>query len=139
MKGKRSKQYRKLMQQYGMTFGFREPYQVLSMLARIALPNMLLLRSRCTVDAQIIQDTERFKMNLVGGAPVQIHDKCLCVLGANATFSTQAWSGHSAVCMNYIFSEFLADAPYLSRQGEAECVALVLLSCVHANHSILQQ
>lgn len=31
MRGKRSKQYRKLMQSYGMTFGFREPYQVLSM------------------------------------------------------------------------------------------------------------
>ena len=29
MRGKRSKQYRKLMQQYGITFGFREPYQVL--------------------------------------------------------------------------------------------------------------
>lgn len=29
MRGKRSKQYRKLMQSYGMTFGFREPYQVL--------------------------------------------------------------------------------------------------------------
>ncbi|KAL9119022.1 MAG: hypothetical protein Q9187_004423 [Circinaria calcarea] len=45
MKGKRSKQYRKLMQTYGLTFGFREPYQVL-------------------VDAQMIQDTERFKMDL---------------------------------------------------------------------------
>lgn len=29
MRGKRSKQYRKLMDQYAMTFGFREPYQVL--------------------------------------------------------------------------------------------------------------
>ncbi|KAL2041355.1 hypothetical protein N7G274_005737 [Stereocaulon virgatum] len=48
MRGKRSKQYRKLMQQYGIVFGFREPYQVL-------------------VDAQIIQDAERFKMDLVGG------------------------------------------------------------------------
>jgi hypothetical protein len=26
--GKRSKQYRKLMEKYRMTFGFREPYQV---------------------------------------------------------------------------------------------------------------
>jgi len=32
MRGKRSKQYRKLMQQYGLSFGFREPYQVLGML-----------------------------------------------------------------------------------------------------------
>ena len=30
MRGKRSKQYRKLMQQYSLTFNFREPYQVLS-------------------------------------------------------------------------------------------------------------
>lgn len=29
MRGKRAKQYRKLMQQYGLAFGFREPYQVL--------------------------------------------------------------------------------------------------------------
>ncbi|KAL2059301.1 hypothetical protein ABVK25_000593 [Lepraria finkii] len=48
MRGKRSKQYRKLMQQYGMVFGFREPYQVL-------------------VDAQTIQDTEHFKMDLLSG------------------------------------------------------------------------
>jgi hypothetical protein len=31
MRGKRAKQYRKLMQQYGLSFGFREPYQVLGM------------------------------------------------------------------------------------------------------------
>lgn len=31
MRGKRAKQYRKLMKQYGLTFGFREPYQVLGM------------------------------------------------------------------------------------------------------------
>ena len=30
MRGKRSKQYRKLMQQYGLNFGIREPFQVLS-------------------------------------------------------------------------------------------------------------
>ncbi|KAI1018938.1 hypothetical protein LB505_002857 [Fusarium chuoi] len=29
MRGKRSKQYRKLMEQFSQTFGFREPYQVL--------------------------------------------------------------------------------------------------------------
>ncbi|KAF2146874.1 uncharacterized protein K452DRAFT_219118 [Aplosporella prunicola CBS 121167] len=48
MRGKRAKQYRKLMHQYGLTFGFREPYQVL-------------------VDAQMVQDAERFKMDLAGG------------------------------------------------------------------------
>ena len=29
MRGKRAKQYRKLMKQYSLTFGFREPYQIL--------------------------------------------------------------------------------------------------------------
>ncbi|KAF2460110.1 Fcf1-domain-containing protein [Lineolata rhizophorae] len=46
MRGKRAKQYRKMMHRYGITFGFREPYQVL-------------------IDAQMIQDTARFKMDLV--------------------------------------------------------------------------
>ncbi|PSK60690.1 hypothetical protein B9Z65_840 [Elsinoe australis] len=45
MRGKRSKQYRKLMHQYSLAFNFREPYQVL-------------------LDAEIIQDTTRFKMDL---------------------------------------------------------------------------
>lgn len=31
MRGKRSKQYRKLMEQFSMTFGFREPYQILGL------------------------------------------------------------------------------------------------------------
>jgi hypothetical protein len=54
MRGKRSKQYRKLMNQYGMTFGFREPYQVL-------------------LDAQIIEDAARFKMDLIGGLERTLH------------------------------------------------------------------
>lgn len=45
MRGKRSKQYRKLMHQYGLTFGFRDPYQVL-------------------LSSQIIQDAARCKMRL---------------------------------------------------------------------------
>ncbi|KAF2221873.1 Fcf1-domain-containing protein [Elsinoe ampelina] len=45
MRGKRSKQYRKLMHQYALAFNFREPYQVL-------------------LDAEIIQDTTKFKMDL---------------------------------------------------------------------------
>lgn len=45
MKGKRSKQYRKLMQQYQLNFAFREPYQVI-------------------LDADIIKDAARFKMQL---------------------------------------------------------------------------
>ncbi|EOD49005.1 putative rrna-processing protein utp23 protein [Neofusicoccum parvum UCRNP2] len=45
MRGKRAKQYRKLMHQYALTFGFREPYQVL-------------------VDAEIVQDAMRMKIDL---------------------------------------------------------------------------
>ncbi|KAL8774830.1 MAG: hypothetical protein Q9209_000769 [Squamulea sp. 1 TL-2023] len=56
MRGKRSKQYRKLMQSYQLTFNFREPYQVL-------------------IDAQMIQDTARFKMDLVGGLERVLHGK----------------------------------------------------------------
>ncbi|KAF2753259.1 hypothetical protein EJ05DRAFT_470539 [Pseudovirgaria hyperparasitica] len=48
MRGKRQKQYRKLMHQYQHTFNFREPYQVL-------------------VDAEIIEDAARFTMDLIGG------------------------------------------------------------------------
>ncbi|KAH6671213.1 Fcf1-domain-containing protein [Halenospora varia] len=54
MRGKRSKQYRKLMQQYGLTYGFREPYQVL-------------------LDAEIIKDADRFKMDLIGGLERTLH------------------------------------------------------------------
>lgn len=48
MRGKRAKQYRKLMQQYQLAFGFREPYQVL-------------------VDADMLIDTDQFKMDMLGG------------------------------------------------------------------------
>ncbi|EDN98002.1 conserved hypothetical protein [Sclerotinia sclerotiorum 1980 UF-70] len=54
MRGKRAKQYKKLMQQYGMSFGFREAYQVL-------------------LDAEIIKDADRFKMDLVGGLERTLH------------------------------------------------------------------
>ncbi|KAI9053449.1 hypothetical protein LZ554_002407 [Drepanopeziza brunnea f. sp. 'monogermtubi'] len=54
MRGKRSKQYRKLMQQYGLAYGFREPYQVL-------------------LDADMIKDADKFKMDLVGGLERTLH------------------------------------------------------------------
>jgi hypothetical protein len=54
MRGKRSKQYRKLMNQYGLAFNFREPYQVL-------------------VDADIVRDTSRMKMDLEGGLKRTLH------------------------------------------------------------------
>ncbi|KAF2397551.1 hypothetical protein EJ06DRAFT_154699 [Trichodelitschia bisporula] len=56
MRGKRAKQYRKLMHQYSLAFGFREPYQVL-------------------LDAQILQDADRFKMDLIGGLERTLHGK----------------------------------------------------------------
>ncbi|KAL2886746.1 rRNA-processing protein utp23 [Ceratocystis lukuohia] len=56
MRGKRSKQYRKLVAQYQMSFGFREPYQVL-------------------VDAEIIKDCHRQKMDLVNGLQRTLHAK----------------------------------------------------------------
>ncbi|QSZ35335.1 hypothetical protein DSL72_008205 [Monilinia vaccinii-corymbosi] len=54
MRGKRAKQYKKLMQQYGISFGFREAYQVL-------------------LDADIIRDADRFKMDLVSGLERTLH------------------------------------------------------------------
>lgn len=54
MRGKRSKQYRKLMQQYCLHFGFREPYQVI-------------------LDAAILEDAANFKMDLVNGLAKTLH------------------------------------------------------------------
>lgn len=45
MRAKRSKQYRKLMQQYALNFSFREPYQ-------------------CLLDAELIRAASGFRMNL---------------------------------------------------------------------------
>ncbi|KAL1870520.1 hypothetical protein VTK73DRAFT_2628 [Phialemonium thermophilum] len=56
MRGKRSKQYRKLMQQLSITFGFRQPYQ-------------------CIVDADMVKDTTRFKMDLVASLERTLHGK----------------------------------------------------------------
>ena len=56
MKAKRAKQYRKLMHQYHLHFGFREPYQVL-------------------LDADIIKDAARFKMKLGGMLENTLHGK----------------------------------------------------------------
>ncbi|PNP42522.1 hypothetical protein TGAM01_v203733 [Trichoderma gamsii] len=56
MRGKRSKQYRKLMEQFSMTFGFREPYQIL-------------------VDAEMIKDANRFTMDLAPALERTVHGK----------------------------------------------------------------
>ncbi|KLU87452.1 hypothetical protein MAPG_06452 [Magnaporthiopsis poae ATCC 64411] len=56
MKAKRSKQYRKLMKQYCRVWNFREPYQVL-------------------VDAEIVKDANRFKMDLIPALERTLHGK----------------------------------------------------------------
>ncbi|KAK1965581.1 hypothetical protein LY78DRAFT_670346 [Colletotrichum sublineola] len=56
MRGKRSKQYRKLMNQYSLTWGFREPYQ-------------------CLVDAEMVVDCHNFKYDLLAGLERTLHGK----------------------------------------------------------------
>ncbi|TDZ30522.1 rRNA-processing protein utp23 [Colletotrichum sidae] len=56
MRGKRSKQYRKLMNQYQLTWGFREPYQ-------------------CLVDAEMVVDCHKFKYDLLAGLERTLHGK----------------------------------------------------------------
>lgn len=140
MRGKRSKQYRKLMQQYGMVFGFREPYQVLGTFDRVALSDTLLLIALCTVDAQTIQDTEHFKMDLLSGAFIPAIIK-IHVLEANR-FLFLRLGAYTQRCVD---PDVLAYAPYLLLM---DFVALgkvkpstrlfVLLFWIHANRSILQ-
>ena len=76
MRGKRAKQYKKLMQQYGMSFGFREAYQVLRKLPNVAHQyycSFSMTDFLSTVDADIIKDADRFKMDLVGGLERTLH------------------------------------------------------------------
>jgi U3 small nucleolar RNA-associated protein 23 len=54
MRGKRSKQYRKLIQQYTIHFGFREPYQVV-------------------VDAEFVKETTKCKMDLLAALERTLH------------------------------------------------------------------
>ena len=56
MRGKRSKQYRKLMHKYAQSFAFREPYQVL-------------------VDADLVRDAVRFTMDLPAALERTLHGK----------------------------------------------------------------
>ncbi|ERS96052.1 U3 small nucleolar RNA-associated protein 23 [Sporothrix schenckii 1099-18] len=56
MRAKRSKQYKKLVQQYQLHHGFREPYQVL-------------------VDGDLVRDAERFTMDLQAGLERTLHGK----------------------------------------------------------------
>ncbi len=92
MRGKRSKQYRKLMQyaqtrllttfafadglsrQFSLTFGFRPPYQVLGKLLS-PIRSKITAHHCSTVDAQMIQDSEAWKMDTVGGLERTLGDK----------------------------------------------------------------
>jgi U3 small nucleolar RNA-associated protein 23 len=78
MRGQRSKQYRKLMKQYEMLFGFREDYQVL-------------------LDAEIIQDAARFHMDLVGGLERTLHGKV-----KPSTLIYSSWSIHRKLIFQVI-------------------------------------
>ncbi len=67
MRAKRSKKYRKIMEQYGLTFGFREPYQVLG--THISPfnrhPQQLLTYYSCAlVDSHHLRILHAFKMPL---------------------------------------------------------------------------
>lgn len=59
------------MQQYGLHFGFRVPYQVL----RTFLHNYALLAHYLTrpVDAAILQDAKGFKMDFLKGLEKTLH------------------------------------------------------------------
>ncbi|OXV05520.1 hypothetical protein Egran_06712 [Elaphomyces granulatus] len=63
MRAKRSKKYRKLMHQYELTFGFREPYQVLA------------------VDSNFLHAVHHFKMDLIPALERTLQGKvkpCMC-------------------------------------------------------------
>lgn len=58
-----------------LTFGFREPYQVLGAHFKNLASFGTRLMSIFVVDAQMIQDTEKFKMDLVGGLERTLHGR----------------------------------------------------------------
>lgn len=63
------------MQQYGLTFGFREPYQVLGVKLCTYTQPSTVANSTLPVDAQMIQDTNRFSMDLAAGLERTLHGK----------------------------------------------------------------
>lgn len=74
MRGKRAKQYKKLMKQYEITYGFREPYQVLSKFWRkVFFVEEFIMLIAFTVDAEMVKETDRFKMDLVEGLKRTLH------------------------------------------------------------------
>jgi U3 small nucleolar RNA-associated protein 23 len=64
MRAKRSKKYRKIMEQYGLTFGFREPYQVLGMARFCPRDLSHSLTILPSVDSHHLRTTHAFKMPL---------------------------------------------------------------------------
>lgn len=76
MRAKRSKKYRKVMQQYELAFGFREPYQVLGMSYSRPLPGLSLAGSlfakalflfffSLLVDSHFLRAVHSFRMDLI--------------------------------------------------------------------------
>ena len=65
------------MQSYGMTFGFREPYQVLGESLNLVSDLSVAMSNahNSVVDAGMIQDISRFKMDLLGGLERALHGK----------------------------------------------------------------
>lgn len=78
MRAKRSKQYKKLIQQYQLHHGFREPYQVLGkLLSAIVLVTICALPvlTLSSVDGDLVRDAERFTMDLQAGLERTLHGK----------------------------------------------------------------
>lgn len=74
MRSKRSKKYRKIMQQYGFTFGFREPYQVLGMPQLHTCP-LMITHIEPTVDSNHLRTLHSFKMPLHRSLEKTLHGK----------------------------------------------------------------
>ncbi len=63
------------IQAYSLTFGFRPPYQVLGIWSNITCLAIIQLSYCRIVDAEMIRDTERFRMDLVGGLERSLGEK----------------------------------------------------------------
>lgn len=93
------------MQQYGLSFGFREPYQVLGEFpcARWTPKSNLqeelgdqflggCILTITLVDADVLKDADRFKMDLIGGLERTLHgqvkpSKQICFLQPHVKLS----------------------------------------------------
>ena len=67
MRQKRAKAYRKLMSLYSMSFGFRQPYQVLGVYTLLLMAYLRIHYSPlfCTVDSHMCKEAMTHKIELV--------------------------------------------------------------------------